>query len=296
MSKSIRKKNGVFILSAFLLWRGYLPVMAENVQERITMRYSYLILEDKQAIPVEVDQPVFLQDILDENYALVNFKGYIGRIPRANLRYPAMYVYQDNLKLREEPIDGNVKDIIEKGSKVIVVSKEDGWAKVTYNGQIGYCSLSYLSNKHIIGSYSTQLSSNSNNINNIRVASNFINGKVIKAGTTFSYLDAIGGESTIELGYLPATVIVNGKKSTGLGGGVCQVSSTLYAAIKDISDSSLIKVIERYPHSIPVGYISQELEATVAYPTKDLKFIPLCDIEIESYIQEGRIYVNIIKK
>lgn len=293
MNKSIRNTMGVIAILIFVLI-SYTQVMATSIQERITTRESYLILENT-VIDVKAGETVYLQSIADEDYAIVNYENQQGRIVRQNLRYPVMYVYESTLNLREAPINGSVITTMPVGSRISIIAKEDGWAKVIYQEKVGYCSLSYLSLKHIIGSYSTKLSNDANNVNNIRVASDFINGKVVKAGTTFSYLEAIGGESTRELGYLPATVIVNGEKTTGMGGGVCQVSSTLHAAIKDISDTNLIKVTERYPHSIPVGYIPRELEATVAYPTKDLKFVPSCDIKIESYLQDGRVYVNIIQ-
>lgn len=296
MNKSIRKTIGVIGTLIFMGVYPHMQVMATPIQERITAEDCNLMLDDNNMFVIVKGEKVNLQSIVDEKYAVISYGNKQGKILRKNLKYPVMYVYRAKLNLRDAPVNGKVIETMPVNSRVSVIEYENGWAKIIYQGKIGYSSLEYLTTKNIIGSYSTKLSNNSNNVNNIRVASNFINGKVVKAGTTFSFLNAIGGESTRELGYLPATVIVNGKKTTGLGGGVCQVSSTLYAAIKSISDSTIIKVTERYPHSLPVGYISKDLEATVAYPSKDLKFIPTCDVQIESSLQNGRIYVNIIKK
>ena len=261
-------------------------VLAEPVRTRIVVNDTVVFVERKNGE----------KNFFDANYVPSGTEvKLVGEMYRRDLKYVTKYT-NDNLNLRKSPNDGEVLLTIPVGNQIAVLEEENGWAKVIYNGIQGYVSEEYLTNDHIVGSYSTPLSGNPNNTTNISVASKFINNKIVKAGETFSYLDAIGGESTPELGYKEATVIVNGKRVQGIGGGVCQVSSTLYAAIKSIpNQEDVVEINERYPHTSPVGYISRELEATVWFPSKDLKFTPKCDIKIISHLEGGRVYVDIVK-
>lgn len=301
MKKSIRKIIATTVVG-FQIFTANQIVMAQPIQTRITkedvgMLDNKEIKEATRIICVPAKSEVNILEIIDEEYVLVQYGKEKGYILRKSLKYPIKYA-KAFLNLRSAPENGQVICIMPIGAKLSILESENGWAKVMYEGTSGYCSEDYLTNEHIIGYYSTVLSKNSNNVNNIQVASNFINGKIIKEGQTFSFSNAIGGESTAELGYKEAPVYIGkDKKVDGMGGGVCQVSSTLYAAIMSIQDSAqVIEINERHPHNGgSVSYISKELEATIWYPTKDLKFTPKCDIKIEAYLENGRLYVNVIK-
>ena len=296
MKKSIRK----ILVTSVIFFQTMTTqfVMAEPLQTRITTKevtFCNEINKTMELFIIPKGGKVNLVKIINEELVRVKWDNKEGNISRKYLKYPVKYT-NTSLNLRQMPKNGNIICTMPLGSKVSIIESENGWVKVEFEGKIGYCSEDYLINEHIIGTYSTKLSTNANNVNNIQVASNFINGKIIKKGQVFSYLEAIGGESTTKLGYKEATVIIDGKKTTGIGGGVCQVSSTLYAAIKSIPNSlNVIQIKERYPHTKPVGYIPRELEATVWYPSKDLKFIPNYDIQIRSYLKNGKVYVDIIK-
>ena len=87
-------------------------------------------------------------------------------------------------------------------------------------------------------------------------------------GDTFSFCNTLG-PSTAEKGYEKADVIINGKTEQALGGGNCQVSSTLYNAVLAVPD---LEVVERHEHGKAVGYVPEGKDATVSYGSVDFKF------------------------
>lgn len=102
---------------------------------------------------------------------------------------------------------------------------------------------------------------------NVELAAAAINGTMIMPGGSFSYNEVVGPR-TAARGYVEATVYNSGEVTTGIGGGICQVSSTLYAAMKDCG----LPATERHAHSLPVHYLPTGYDATVAYGSLDLKF------------------------
>ncbi len=105
--------------------------------------------------------------------------------------------------------------------------------------------------------------------NNISLVVNAVNGSIVKNGDTFSFTSIVG-PATPEKGYQKANVIdKDGNNVPGYGGGMCQVSTTLYNAILTIPD---LTVTERHPHSAIVPYIESGKDAAVAYGSIDLKF------------------------
>lgn len=142
-----------------------------------------------------------------------------------------------------------------------------------------------------IASYSTDFSSSSEaRSTNIRVATSSINGKVLMPGESFSFNEVVG-ERTKERGYKEAGVIINQQLDSGLGGGICQVSSTLYNALL----GGNIKTTERIHHTFPSSYVGMGLDATVDWGNIDLKFKNTFDypIYIEGYTQNKVVYFNI---
>lgn len=122
--------------------------------------------------------------------------------------------------------------------------------------------------KYEFGSYTTRYSFSGKNASraaNVELAAEKLNGKVIEPNSEISFNDVVGIRST-KAGFKKAPVIFMGMLIPDVGGGVCQVSSTLHAAAL----SSGMKVVRRLPHSRPSSYIPIGLDATVAYP-------PECD-------------------
>lgn len=119
-----------------------------------------------------------------------------------------------------------------------------------------------------IGSFSTSYtSSGANRSSNIALATKAINGTVLMPGEVFSFNDTVG-ERTRAKGYKEAHVIVNGEYVDGLGGGICQVSSTLYNAVLLAG----LEIVERYHHTYPSSYVPLGQDATVDYGNLDIRF------------------------
>ncbi len=110
-----------------------------------------------------------------------------------------------------------------------------------------------------IGSFRTWISGSGGRVTNIILATASLNNCLLLPGEIFSFNKA-NGPRTAERGYRHAPIIVGGAVVPGLGGGVCQVSTTLYNAVL----SAGLEVVERYPHSQPVGYVPPGMDATVA--------------------------------
>ncbi len=103
---------------------------------------------------------------------------------------------------------------------------------------------------------------------NIKLASKKINKYFLDVGAEFSFNKTVGLR-TLENGFLEAKIISNGKFTNGVGGGVCQVSTTLYNAVL-LAD---LKITEFHPHSLPVSYVLPSFDAMVNSYTADLRFI-----------------------
>jgi vancomycin resistance protein YoaR len=119
-----------------------------------------------------------------------------------------------------------------------------------------------------LGSYSTFFKkSNTERSHNISLATNAINNYVVFPGETFSFNEVVG-ERTKEKGYKQAPVIVKGELTEDIGGGICQVSSTLFNAV----DLEGIKIVERYAHSKEVPYVPPGKDAAVSWWGPDFVF------------------------
>lgn len=142
-----------------------------------------------------------------------------------------------------------------------------------------------------IGTYITYFNArNAKRSHNILLASEAINNQVIFPGETFSF-NRVVGKRTKDKGYLPAPIIVKGELSEGIGGGICQVSSTLFNAV----DNAGLKIIERYSHSKRVPYVPHGRDATVSWYGPDFIFKNKFNqpIFIKAKIYEGKLIVTI---
>lgn len=102
---------------------------------------------------------------------------------------------------------------------------------------------------------------------NVKVAAAAVDGQIVKPGEVFSFNKVVGPRST-EAGYKEAKVIINNEFVDSLGGGVCQVSSTLYNALLKAD----VEIVQRSPHSLVVKYVPLGQDAAVAMGVKDLQF------------------------
>lgn len=143
----------------------------------------------------------------------------------------------------------------------------------------------------MLAEYSTTFDASAvNRSHNIALASETLNGCLLKPGEIFS-LNKRLGPRLATTGYLQAPVFVGNYLALDVGGGICQVATTLYnAAI--LAD---LPVIERHPHPLPVSYAAPGLDATIAGDYLDLKFVNNTDapVYISSLVENDTITINI---
>nr|WP_255723421.1 VanW family protein [Sporosarcina sp. ACRSL] len=119
-----------------------------------------------------------------------------------------------------------------------------------------------------IATYTTYFNPSDTNRNkNIELSAKAINNVIIGSGDHFSFNTVVGPRDEAN-GYQPAPEIINKKLVMGIGGGICQTSSTLFNAI----DQLPVKYIERHHHSIDIGYVPKGRDATVSYGALDFRF------------------------
>lgn len=145
--------------------------------------------------------------------------------------------------------------------------------------------------KDKLGTFSTNFNAgNVSRSKNVENAARLINGTVIYPGETFSVHDAIS-PMTEDNGYYAAPSYSNGQVVDSIGGGVCQVSTTLYNAVLRAE----LEIVERSPHSMVVTYVKPSMDAAIAGDYKDLKFRN--NTEVPVFIQggtySGTIYFNV---
>lgn len=123
----------------------------------------------------------------------------------------------------------------------------------------------------LLATYSTSLGSSSDErVNNLEIVCDRLNNYILEPGETFSYNEVVGpfGEDD---GFKKAPIMMkDGTKKDGYGGGVCQLSSTLYNVVKNIEN---VNITERHHHSAPVSYVPKGEDATISLQSNlDFKF------------------------
>jgi vancomycin resistance protein YoaR len=120
----------------------------------------------------------------------------------------------------------------------------------------------------LVGSYETIYGGDANRIHNVQLVSRLLDGHLIAPGATFSFNQTTGAR-TAEKGFREAPVIINGELGTGLGGGVCQVSTTVFNAAYEAG----LKITSRTNHALYISHYPLGRDATVNYPDVDLRFV-----------------------
>lgn len=145
--------------------------------------------------------------------------------------------------------------------------------------------------RDVLGSYSTYGTGTKGRMTNITLAAEACDGVILMPGEVFSY-NATLGERTAERGYQEATVYVNTSSTKGIGGGICQVSSTLFAAVLYAD----LEIVERTNHSLTVGYLPLGMDAAVSWGTLDFRFRnnTAYPIRLSVTYEKGNIDVEIL--
>lgn len=144
-------------------------------------------------------------------------------------------------------------------------------------------------------SFSTPIKSDDKNrLTNIKITCSRINETVVKAGKEFSFCEVVGQPSSDD-GYKPADAFGKDNKIIqAIGGGNCQVSTTVYNAALGVNG---LKITERHEHDRDVAYIEDGKDATVAYDYLDLKFknTNQFDIKLYSFVSDDKVTVKIFR-
>jgi vancomycin resistance protein YoaR len=122
--------------------------------------------------------------------------------------------------------------------------------------------------KKLVASYTTTYGGEANRLHNVRLVAQLVDRHLIPPGAEFSF-NRTTGERTAEKGFREAPVIINGELQTGLGGGVCQVSTTVFNAAFEAG----LPITARTNHSLYISHYPTGRDATVNYPDLDLRFI-----------------------
>jgi vancomycin resistance protein YoaR len=142
----------------------------------------------------------------------------------------------------------------------------------------------------VVSSYETFYGGIANRIHNVQLVAHLLDGKMIAPGATFSFNQATG-ERTAAKGFLEAPVIINGELSTGLGGGVCQVSTTVFNAAYEAG----LPITARTNHALYISHYPTGRDATVDYPDIDLKFVNDTDhwILLRTFVGSSSLVVTL---
>lgn len=127
-------------------------------------------------------------------------------------------------------------------------------------------------------------------LTNIRLAAGQINGAVIPPGASFSFNQTVG-ERTAAKGYQKAIVFKDKEELMGLGGGICQLSSTLYLAALQGG----LEVTERHAHQLPVHYVEQDQDAAIEFGSLDLVFVNNTDrpLRVGAWLTEEAVIASL---
>lgn len=150
------------------------------------------------------------------------------------------------------------------------VSEEDAWFQDT----LGYCKTEYTDNE--------------NRNENLRLACSKLNGLILQPGETLSYNELLGKRTT-EAGYKPAPAYSGTELVDEVGGGICQVSSTLYLSALFAE----LHIVERRNHGYPASYIPLGLDATVNWGTTDLKIRNDYELPVKILAEASDGYVKV---
>jgi len=145
----------------------------------------------------------------------------------------------------------------------------------------------------LLGDFSTPLMGSPDRVQNIRLSLEAITNTVVLPGEVFSFNEIVG-ERTVERGYRNAPIILGEAVVPGVGGGVCQSSTTLYNAVRQAE----LEIVERRIHSVAPSYIKHGLDATVAWPHTDFKFKnnSSTPVIVKAEVQKWRVRVWILGK
>jgi vancomycin resistance protein YoaR len=202
----------------------------------------------------------------------------------------------DKLGENGEIIEGIPRTILEETElveKIIHASQKGGTIDLPlYVTESGYLPEEVLQLEEVVvASYTTYFNSGvEGRTKNIELSSQAIHNVIVGSEDIFSFNTTVGPSDAAH-GYQPAPEILNGKLVDGIGGGICQTSSTLFNAVDQLG----VDYIEKHNHSLSVGYVPKGRDATVSYGGLDFRFQNTTGIPfiIKTTIKDRTLTVNI---
>lgn len=258
---------------------------SSNVEKAREQVKNYLAVEkfDNLAVTLEKQQPQSFDT--ESLYTAVNREpkdAYFSVEDRTNLK---IVPHEYGVEIDKDEAKAKASDIKE-GGKVVELKIKKTPPAVTksmleqdiYTGTLATFSTKYNAKKI-------------DRSHNVALAARKMNGVILAPGDVFSYNDVVGKRTSAN-GFRNAPVYENGKSVDGIGGGVCQVSTTLYSAVLYAD----LQIVSRTNHSLPVSYVPLGQDATVADGAIDFKFKNNTDrpVKVEASALGGTISVNLI--
>lgn len=186
------------------------------------------------------------------------------------------------VNIRKSPsINSEVLFQLGANKEVKIIGKEMSWYKVEVGDKIGYAVETLItaekeildqynnlgSSYSLISEFKTSFSKTDTARNHNIEKAAYQNNVVVKNGGTFSFNKNTGNSTVKSNGWAEAPIIAGGELVLGVGGGICQTSSTIYGAIRKVDG---VKIIQQRPHSKRVGYTTIDNEAMVSFGSSDL--------------------------
>ena len=249
---------------------------------------------------VEIDGQHLYEQILDgyENQALsLDYDGHVTLKTPEDLDLDALWA-QTRAEAQEPSVDLTTYQVVPgvHGYEFDLDEVKTLWANVRYGGelelQLHYTSPTVSDEdaffQDTLGYCETPHGDNENRNSNLRKACEMLDGLILEPGQEFSYNDTLG-ERTEALGWKPAPAYSGTTLVDSPGGGICQVSSTLYLA----SVYAELTVLERVNHGYPVSYIPLGMDATVNWGFTDLKLRNDSPLPVKIHAEESDGYVRV---
>lgn len=206
--------------------------------------------------------------LINKIYKKYNVKAKNARVTKFNPNSSPMFTYEEGksgLEVDKDDLQSQINSIVEKGN---ASGTYTGTVTVTRTATQPKYDVAFLKkNMQLLASWETYSTNDANGNQNMKVSLKACNGSIIDPGETWSFNGCTGNSNDTSLGYASAGVIVDGDFTDGVGGGICQSSTTIYnAAVR-----SNLTIAERSPHTYPSVYAKSGFDAAIDYGNLDLK-------------------------
>lgn len=233
-----------------------------NLWKRLKELEKIKLSGKKYELPFSLDEDM-LQEFVETQCTQFDVKSKNSKLKLKNGKFVATkervgheVQIEETIEKIKEVLDHNLRD-----EPVTIEAVVDDTEPKYTREMVSKC-------QDLIGKYTTSFAtSTAARASNVKTAANYINGTILYPGKTFSTIKVIK-DRTEENGYQTAPEYSSGKVVDGIGGGVCQVSTTLYNAVINAE----LEIVERSPHSMVVSYVDVSRDAAISGDYKDFKF------------------------